>query len=154
MRFRKLRIAWALFWGIACLLFVVMWANSNVSVDWFAVPVSQSSYLRVTSFPNEFTIGLEDKGLDNGAWHDQRSTDDWLEYFARTHGEPWSTVPAFDTHAWLVLLPYWFGVLLSATFAVGGLIFELRWHFTVRALLLATATMAFVLWLVVYALRK
>src|SRR5262245_49963380 len=28
MRFRKLRIAWSVFWGVACLLLIVLWVRS------------------------------------------------------------------------------------------------------------------------------
>src|SRR4051794_19852377 len=28
MRFRKLRIAWSVFWGLACVLLVVLWVRS------------------------------------------------------------------------------------------------------------------------------
>src|SRR4051794_2870734 len=28
MRFRKLRIAWSMFWGLACVLLIVLWVRS------------------------------------------------------------------------------------------------------------------------------
>ena len=31
MKYRKLRIAWSVFWGVACVLLVVLWARS----DWY-----------------------------------------------------------------------------------------------------------------------
>ena len=33
MRFRKLRIAWSVVWGIACVLLIVLWVRSYWSVD-------------------------------------------------------------------------------------------------------------------------
>src|SRR6185295_8758219 len=32
-RFRKLRIAWAVFWGLACVLLIVLWVRSYWGVD-------------------------------------------------------------------------------------------------------------------------
>src|ERR1043165_6999457 len=33
MRFRKLRIAWSVFWGIACVLLIVLWVRSYSTSD-------------------------------------------------------------------------------------------------------------------------
>ena len=33
MRFRKLRIAWSVAWGVACLLLIVLWVRSYRQVD-------------------------------------------------------------------------------------------------------------------------
>jgi hypothetical protein len=33
MRFRKLRIAWSLFWGVPCVLLIVLWVRSYSQVD-------------------------------------------------------------------------------------------------------------------------
>ena len=33
MRFRKLRIAWSVVWGIACVLLIVLWVRSYWQVD-------------------------------------------------------------------------------------------------------------------------
>jgi hypothetical protein len=50
--------------------------------------------------------------------------------------------------------PYWFFVLFSGTAAVVPWIHEVRWHFSLRTLLIATTLVAVVLGLAVYANRQ
>jgi hypothetical protein len=150
MTYRKLRIAWSVAWGVVAVLLIVLWAYSNVSVDKFALPVTQATYFKFGLFPNEFYVEVDDRGLDNGTWHEYASVDDWLpEYFAY-YGVPWAAEPSFNLKNQRVLFPCWFAVLLSATLAVAALMFG----FTVRMLLLAMALAAVVLTEIVWALKK
>src|SRR6478735_11109675 len=49
MRFRKLRIAWSVFWGLACLLLIVLWVRSY----WW-----QEQFVRINSRSGRFlTLG-------------------------------------------------------------------------------------------------
>src|SRR3954462_321843 len=41
MRFRKLRIAWSVIWGLACVLIVVFWGRSY----WYADTISSNALL-------------------------------------------------------------------------------------------------------------
>ena len=153
MRFRKLRIAWSVGWGVLCLLLIVWWANSNISVDKFALPVNQATYFKFLSLPNEFAIGLDDSGLSSGTWHGHIPTDDWLHDYFMYCGNPWSATPSFFVEDEFVIFPHWFGVLLSATFTVAPLMLNLRWRFSLRTLLIATTLVAVVLGLVVAVIR-
>jgi hypothetical protein len=51
MRFRKLRIAWSVFWGIACVLLIVLWVRSYsrqaVSIGSIAIENLRSSGIHV-----------------------------------------------------------------------------------------------------------
>src|SRR5689334_19264816 len=38
LRFRKLRIAWSVFWGLACVLLIVLWVRSYWCSDVFNGP--------------------------------------------------------------------------------------------------------------------
>src|SRR3954466_661269 len=49
IRFRKLRIAWSAFWGIACLLFIVLWVRSYSHNDVIVKNVS-SRFLFLNSW--------------------------------------------------------------------------------------------------------
>ena len=124
MRFRKLRIAWSVGWGVLTLLLITLWAISNVSVDLFALRVTQTTYFKFTSTSNEFAFGMDDKGFRKGTWHKQAPTDDWLQNYWGNHGSLWSAKPFFFTEGGLVFLPYWLGVLLSAAFTVAALSLE------------------------------
>src|SRR5262245_26932319 len=44
MKFRKLRIAWSIFCGIACVLLIVLWVRSYTWWDEFYTPTSMARY--------------------------------------------------------------------------------------------------------------
>jgi hypothetical protein len=52
-----------------------------------------------------------------------------------------------------VTLPYWFSFLIAAAFAAAPWILQLRFHFSLRTLLIATTLVTVILGLVVYAAR-
>jgi hypothetical protein len=118
MKYRKLRIAWSVGWGAMTALLIVLWAMSNVLVDYFRIPIGNVTYIEFISLPNDFAVGLEDQGFADGSWHQQRLTDDWLQYSWANWGMPWSAQPSFFVEDNVVYLPYWLGVLLSATLAI------------------------------------
>src|SRR5689334_9944534 len=49
MRFRKLRIAWSVFWGVACVLLVVLWVRSYSILDWCYFPATGAQVFHVQS---------------------------------------------------------------------------------------------------------
>src|SRR3954451_8568493 len=51
MRYRKLRIAWSVVWGIACLLLIVLWVRSYWQVEMFAVPLTNKYYFGAAYSP-------------------------------------------------------------------------------------------------------
>jgi hypothetical protein len=149
MKFRKLRIAWSVTWGVLTVLLIILWANSNVSVDKFAVPVTQATYFKFVSVPNQFGIGFDDEAFTDGAICTHTPTDEWLHDYFADNGSPWSEEPSFFKEGGCVAVPYWFGVLIPATFTLAPLLFELRWRFSFRTLLIATTLLAVALGLIV-----
>ncbi len=55
------------------------------------------------------------------------------------------------TGRFFAYIPHWFVIILAAT---SGIVPWLRWHFSLRTLLIATTLIALVLGLAVYAARK
>src|SRR5688572_24972679 len=53
MRFRKLRIAWSVAWGIACLLLIVLWMRSYWYIDYMNTYTSSE---RSVSFSSRFGV--------------------------------------------------------------------------------------------------
>src|SRR4051794_6882666 len=54
MKFRKLRIAWSVFWGLACVLLIVLWVRSYQATDVFPVrPFCLSTYGRLVVWLRE-----------------------------------------------------------------------------------------------------
>ena len=49
MRFRKLRIAWSVLCGIACVLLIVLWVRSYATGDFIVMDASINKYLIVHS---------------------------------------------------------------------------------------------------------
>ena len=49
MRFRKLRIAWSVGWGIACVLLIVLWVRSYWWVDMLSASHAETTCSRFDS---------------------------------------------------------------------------------------------------------
>src|SRR4051794_39162743 len=67
MRLRKLRIAWSVFWGLACVLLIVLWVRSYFRVDMVV-------WDRVGSISSESGIRSWRGGLELFYWHFQPVT--------------------------------------------------------------------------------
>src|SRR4051812_44181344 len=113
MRFRKLRIAFSVTCAIACVLLMVLWVRSNYWVDQVFVPVTPTAYAVFSSMPNAFGGGLTDSSPP-GMWAISNPTTEWLAALDPSD-VPFSGARLFRTFDSGVAMPYWFGVLLTAT---------------------------------------
>ena len=143
MRFRKLRIAWSVFWGLAAVLLIVLWVRSYWCADLLIVSqmqgvVSTHGAVRVCGF-----------NLDS-------PTPQWMISFPETlegatsadysiFGFSYSQSPSSLLER--IRVPYWFFVFLSV---VAGTTPWLRFRFTLRTLLIAMTLVAVVLGLIVW----
>ena len=57
MRFRKLRIAWSVAWGVLALLLIVLWVRSYWFFDQFIQRRSVTDYVAYTTFQGQFSFG-------------------------------------------------------------------------------------------------
>src|SRR5689334_14707894 len=57
MRFRKLRIAWSVFWGLACVLLTVLWLRSYWCFDAFSICLDGHRAHWVGSIAGELRYG-------------------------------------------------------------------------------------------------
>jgi hypothetical protein len=151
MRFRKLRIAWTVFWGLACILLIVLWVRSHAIRDsafWpknkFGMEINSMKghavlFVVFQPFPNEQTKVLHEKITPNDELRVKRGILGFLY-------DP--EVDRFSVH-----VPFWFLALTLAAVAAAPWI---RWsrRFTLRTLLIATTLVALVLGLAVYAAGK
>jgi hypothetical protein len=158
MRFRKLRIAWSMAWGLACVLLIAMWVRSY----WWADEVryrpatidglrvwSDEGALRIERFPNLLThMG---QTLPFG-WSRKKFWNAHFEGFSDidTVGRWRKVFRGFSSARYIHLLPYW--AVVFSTVACAGLPW-LRWRFTLRTLLIATTLVAVGLGLIVAVLR-
>src|SRR5262249_23736797 len=147
MRFRKLRIAWSVAWGIAAALLIVLWVRSYWWADTIKFPTINS--LLASSVPGRIRINVLDKKTNLG-W-----PTGWVQVSkpVRPSPRPFQLGPAwnFQTNSRDVYLsvPHWFSVLLLAIFA--GIPWT-RWQlrFALRTLLIAMTLVAIVLGIGVY----
>jgi hypothetical protein len=148
MRFRKLRIAWSVGCGIACLLLIVLWVWSSTNHDFIFGPSYGNGQFYACSSVGRIDVGY---GTGNpnfqlpGKWELNHSTTtcrsqlEWLF--------PKSQMLGFGMVSNEVRVPYWFLVLSSAGFATFP---WLRWRFSLRTVLVATTLVAVVLGLILW----
>src|SRR3954464_3028735 len=118
MKFRKLRISWSVFWGLACVLLIVLWVRSQTWIDQVFVPLGHSTYFVFGSMPNTFGFGLSDTSPTGTGCKVCMATTDWLAALFDSSGTPPSTASEWRIEGGSMMMPDWFGVVVSAMFAV------------------------------------
>jgi len=124
MRFRKLRIAWSVGWGIVAVLLVVLWQLAYVPGGYVHCRVTKSSGLQFTSVRGQFDVRRCSLGSDGN--------------FKGLAG----------VDAKIVSAPCWLTVAVTVAIAA------FPWlQFGLRTLLIATTLVAVALGLVVWAVQ-
>ena len=150
MRFRKLRIAWSVICGIACVLLIVLWVRSYWWADLLAYRRGQTyvavatgrgiACFRWNSWQPWVTVGnklgCELLGGPSGTIDSRLKPLEW-----RRDTDP-TTVFGL-----LISVPCWCCVAFFATLSAVAWI---RWRFRLRTLLIATTLVAMVLGLIVW----
>src|SRR3954454_8578604 len=146
MRFRKLRIAWSVAWGVVAVLSVLLWIRGNWYNDgWSRQSGSERVYV-------ESVMGI----LKWGSMPPYYGQDHPWQWGSRkalyNHGELGFPFPAYRKTAlfYTYVLPYWFTTAI--VLILGGLpwLQYIPWRFSLRTLLIATTLVAGVLGLAVY----
>jgi hypothetical protein len=152
MRFRNLRIAWSVFWVLACVLLIVLWVRSYRWNDQLSIPLSDTRVVGPNSFSGRVSFGVctapEAKfmwpsGLKSEPITDNTPIPNFT--YGRIIGIPTRTVD-------FVQVPYWFVSLLAAAVGAAPWI-SLSRRFTLRTLLISTTLVAVLLGLVVWTVR-
>jgi hypothetical protein len=147
-RFRKLRIAWSVAWGVVALLLIVLWMQSYWHHDGLLIRTSGNNFIQLGSENSKLSAswGYGDRPLEKlVSFHTGL-----IAAMSRVRGEtldqdkrPVYRGMGFKVIRWAngagYVLPIWF-LLLSATF-VGSLPW-LRWRFSLRTLLIAMTLIA------------
>src|SRR3954454_23262722 len=157
MRFRKLRIAWSVVWGIAAVLLVALWVDSyrNFGGAWWQ---SATTGLGVDSGFGHLVFAEEklhrpQLAYPNWQWGAGRrpKTDlaNWEKDILNYHkamefgwGDDWRQR--------FIMIPHWFAAIV---FGVAGGLPWLPYRFSLRTLLIATTLVAAVLGLIVAVLK-
>jgi hypothetical protein len=154
LRFRKLRIAWSVFWGVACVLLIVLWVRSYRDED--VIP-STSEITLYSMHGTVVAMCSSDSAVRANTPDDVVSGTRVIGLVPPAEFMPVQTKTGFYAHRWsrtfwIVQSPDWFLVLAIVFFATLPYV---RWfnRFSLRTLLTATALVAVVLGLAVYATR-
>ena len=130
VRYRKLRIAWSVVWGVACLLLIALWVRSYWWLDFLYYQYSATHCLRVILHGGNVLLLTE---ASQGQ--------------ALTYGSVRQS--GFDSTVWYVV-PIWFFSVLVSLAAIAP---WLPWRFSLRTLLIAMTLAGLLLGAIVMAVK-
>jgi hypothetical protein len=145
MRFRKLRIAWSVAWGFACVLLIVLWVRSYFRTDVLLITHSEGW---ASSCGSVLTVGINiESTVDKPVLFnlDGPIASRSPEYSFLGIG--YSPSLSFSPQWPYVVIPFWLLTVLVATPTTGP---WLPKRFTLRTLLIATTLVAVVLGLIMW----
>jgi hypothetical protein len=151
MRFRKLRIAWSVAWGVVCLLMIALWVRSYWWADNAWVCFNGNEGFSCWSVIGELRFGRPHDSPHPLRFKSMPTKDriDGEWYPPSILGFRWAVV--MNRTRWWPTIPDWFPVLLFTILAAIPLI---RWRFSVRALLIATTLAGVAFGLTIYGARE
>jgi hypothetical protein len=147
---RGLRIAWSMWWGILCVLLVVLWVRSYTNPRGRTVAFGTRLIAFVSSRGRFCAEVVPSRNLPP-------EENDIQQLRAQYHlralqilnlAQSGTNFFGFARKGNAVEVPHWFPVLVSSTFAAAPWI---RWKFSLRTLLIATTLIAVVLGVVVWS---
>jgi hypothetical protein len=155
MRFRKLRTAWSVVCGVACLLLMVLWVRSYWRYQrvYFKVSIGEYSHSIVfRSYGNRLRTQYRSES-------NKRPQTRWFD--CQTENSPvdkWFSIDRSRkytlgfSHQWVdrgidTVIPHWFAMCTCIALASAS---WLRWRFSLHTLLLTTTLVAVVLGLIVW----
>ena len=160
MKFRKLRIAWSVAWGVAVVLLIVLWVHTLRYQTRGAAWVSKSHYVSFCTLMHwmEFDVHTYQTDpprfwyptptfQDNPCTPDQLASASPVRHWRfQRHSEP-------DYTFVIITVPFWFPMLMMVPVAA---VPWLPWwsnRFSLRTMLIATTLVAVILGAIVYAVR-
>jgi hypothetical protein len=151
-KYRRLRIVWSIYWGVACLLLIALWVRGLWWADFVSVKVTTAYAVSVSKYPGTcaFTITTNPEFpliAPGRYWNHERMPvppvlrKDFVAKYLRKY---------FEYQFGYVIVPDWF---LIFAFAGLGILAWFPWRFSLRTLLVAMTLVAVVLGVIVYAMR-
>jgi hypothetical protein len=163
MKFRKLRIAWSVFWGLACVMFIAVLARSYWKLDgisgnrgseyvYFDILMGRVHYSRSTPATTIPPMSIPWRAFHGPIFDTDlhpRMSDSQVrgKHILGFGWQVWG-------NGWEVSVPLWSLVLISGVLATAPWTHQLRWRYTLRTLLIAMTLIAVVLGLAVYVARS
>jgi hypothetical protein len=154
MRYHKLRIAWSVGCGIACVLLIVLWARSYSILDDVSLGIKNGPGYKFISFKGELLacrFGSSEGAVTLGWYHRTVPAEGWSALSER--GQSKSLGFAFSASLgwpYMIVLPVWSMFGLMAAIIAGPWIRHINWRFSLGTLLIATTLVAVVLGAIVW----
>jgi hypothetical protein len=158
MRFRKLRIAWSVFCGIACVLLIVLWVRSYSTLDLIQATTT-SRYFDLSSLYGELRVMTETDNADR-KYVPKWSASSWeVDSGMRLYGSPAKQSPSgfyLDSGPTIEVaaIPTWFAFILCCTCTIAPWLPRWSGRFSLRTLLITTTLVAVLLGLAVYGIGQ
>jgi hypothetical protein len=155
MRFRKLRIAWSVMWGLAAVLLIVLWVRSYRLLDDLNIPLWNQNVISIGTVSGTFGIS---RGLA-GDPHLEYVTLPTSEYLQSRNSNKMPPISALlggiSTAGWgfEMFIPDWFLLITFVAMGAAPWIRQRSWQFSLRTLLIATTLIAVVLGLIVWLVK-
>jgi hypothetical protein len=146
MRFRKLRIAWSVGWGLLAVLLVLLWVRSFWHID-------------IIEIRKPFPAVALGSGLETTLVriYRQPMRSGWSFHSYSTRNQPKNedAILGFSyvlsDYDLSITMPHWF---VASFIAIVAVLVWFSWRFSLRALLIATTLLAMLLGLTVFATRR
>jgi hypothetical protein len=148
MKYRKLRIAWSAVCGVLCLLLIVLWVRSHFLYDHLIVYDidARGDVLVFRSHLGVLNIGHHNERGGAITRFDWRLETGKLDFRLDSYPPVFRVMDMYNE----IEFRYWFLVVISGIFAA---LPWLRWHFSLRTLLIAITIIGLVLGLIIATTR-
>ena len=175
MSYRKLRIAWSVFWGLLAVLPLVAWARSYSRLDVIGFPYTGMTYpandwtwwTEVVSCRGQLAwegSNLVKKGKSDWTWMTWPIRGGEMD-FEEFSGKPLPSVLGFKyverspktaqrPSQYVFVVPYYFPFFLTSSLSLAPWVRYVPRRFSLRTLLITTTLVAVVLGIAVYAATK
>jgi hypothetical protein len=157
MKYRKLRIAWSVVWGVAAVLLIVLWVRSYWIADGVFGPVTSKYGLALSSVPGSLGVHVysNEPSPIRPQWKiASQPYDEWYagaEKVQFTSSRLWG---AFYRGQYGYMAPDWFALIVLATIAAAPWLPWWSNRFSLRTLLIATTLVAVGLGVIVWTLGR
>lgn len=146
MRFRKLRIAWSVAWGVACVLLIALWVRSYSQISVVSGPINGKWSFGTGIVPGACVLFVAEIASVWGI--DTESSEEWLDHAAPNWSRVWGGL-RYENKT--LCVPCWCPVAVTIGLAAMPW-FPWSRRFRLRTLLIALTLVCAVLGLVVVAL--
>jgi hypothetical protein len=136
MRYRKLRIAWSVAWGVVAVLLLVLWVRTYQEIELARL---FGHKLLVAKGEIQIDKSWSTVAVPTGHWH--TAPGDTVDTLWKAREVQVNRETGYSFHCW------------SPTIALAGIAVVPWLRFSLRTLLFATTLVGLVLWLIVWAAK-